>query len=332
MGNGLGNGLGQGGRPRYERPAAARPAVPEPKVAEWEASQPRETQPREAQPRESQPRETQPREAQARESQAREPLPQENPAARARAARARGSGCRRAAVPSAPRPARPGSRPGLQGGGHAAPSGESPRLDARLRPRGTGGQPRSPGRAGVPGRPGFPGAPADAAAVRRNLRDGGSGGCRSGGCRADPVGAPSSARHGSAGGRGRADGAPGPEGSARPAVLGAVLGRDHVRQLAPAGLARLFWRLTALLRPAERTGSGVSCVRAHGSGFMASSARSEIDLLELGGRVRPAPEAGPVARYPARSASALADRPCSGPTPPDHSTRRITLRFLVVRF
>jgi len=28
----------------------------------------------------------------------------------------------------------------------------------------------------------------------------------------------------------------------------------------------------------------------------------------------------------------LADRPYSGPTPPDHSTCRITLRFLVVRF
>ena len=39
--------------------------------------------------------------------------------------------------------------------------------------------------------------------------------------------------------RRRAGGAPGPEGGARPAVLGAVLGRDHVRQLAPARLARL---------------------------------------------------------------------------------------------
>ena len=263
MGNGLGNGLGQGGRPRYERPAAALPAVPEPKVAEWEASQPRETQPREAQPRESQPRETPPREAQARESQAREPLPQENqpreperrePEAPAAAA----PPCRR----SRPRRGWPPRSPGRRLPRRRA---SPPRLDARRRPRGTGGQPRSPGSPRVPG---FPGAPADAVAVQRNLRDGGPGGCRSGGCRsADPVGRVGRAT--SAGGRGRADGAPRPEGSARSAVLGTVLGRDHVRQLAPAGLARLFWRLTAFTTPCrtpwirgftalERTGFGVS--------------------------------------------------------------------------
>ena len=40
------------------------------------------------------------------------------------------------------------------------------------------------------------------------------------------------------GSRRRAGDAAGPEGGARPTVLGAVLGRDHVRQLAPARLAR----------------------------------------------------------------------------------------------
>ena len=159
MGNGLGNGLGQGGRPRYERPAAAGPAVPEPKVAEWEASQPRETQPREAQPRESQPRETPPREAQARESQARtapRATAAGEPAARARAARARGSGRRRAV--GRVRPA------WTHGSARAARAARA-------------ASPGAPGRAGVAGRPGFPGAPADAA-VRRNVRDGGPGGCR----------------------------------------------------------------------------------------------------------------------------------------------------------
>ena len=245
-GNGaIGNGLGNGGRPRYERPPAARPAGPEPKVAEWEAPQPREAQPREGQPRESQPRETQPREAQAQESQTREPQPRENQPREPEAPAA-------AASPAAARAARAAS-PGV------------------------------PGRAGVAGRPGSPGAPADAAVDRPDLRHGGSVGGRSGGrggcgraggaacpvgapCRADPV---SSA--GSAGGRGRADGTPGPEGSARPAVLGAVLGRDHVRQLAPAGLAR----------PAA--GEPVSAAQYRGCRDGSSGQRS---------RSRPAPEVG----------------------------------------
>ena len=247
MGNGLGDGLGNGGRPRYERPAAARPAGPEPKVAEWEAPQPRETQPREGQPWESQPRETQPREAQARESQTREPQPRESQPREPERREPEAPAAAAPPVPSAP-PASP-ARVAAQvsrAAAHAAPSGEfapPARMAPPAPPAGRAARaasPGAPGRAGVAGRPGFPGAPADAAVVRRDLRHGGSGGCRAGGagcpvgapCRADPV---SSA--GSAGGRGRADGTPGPEGSARPAVLGAVLGRDHVRQLAPAGLA-----------------------------------------------------------------------------------------------
>ena len=276
MGNGLGNGLGQGGRPRYERPAAARPAVPEPKVAEWEASQPRETQPREAQPRESQPRETPPREAQARESQAREPLPQES----------------QPREPERREPEAPAAGGGTGGGGRAVGRVRPVWTQAAPAPPagGTGGQPRSPGSPGAAGRPGFPGAPADAAAVRRNLRDGGPGGCRSGGCRRRPASRPVG-RGTSAGGRGRADGAPRPEGSARSAVLGTVLGRDHVRQLAPAGLARLFWRLTALLRPAERTGSGVSWRQsALDSGFHGVRARCR-DRPARAGRTGP-PRAG----------------------------------------
>ncbi|HTQ93987.1 MAG TPA: septation protein SepH, partial [Streptosporangiaceae bacterium] len=47
IGNGLGNGPGNGGRPRHERPGSTRPAVPEPKVADREAAQAREQQPRE---------------------------------------------------------------------------------------------------------------------------------------------------------------------------------------------------------------------------------------------------------------------------------------------
>jgi hypothetical protein len=113
MGNGLGNGPGQGGRPRYERPAAARPAVPEPKVADWEA--PRETQPKETQPQEDQPRESQAREPLPRENQPREPERRE-PAAPAAAG---------PPVPSAP-PASP-ARVAAQvarAAAHAAPSGE----------------------------------------------------------------------------------------------------------------------------------------------------------------------------------------------------------------
>ena len=216
MGNGLGNGLGQGGRPRYERPAAAGPAVPEPKVAEWEASQPRETQPREAQPRESQPRETPPREAQARESQGREPLPQEN---QPREPERREPEAPAAAAPSGEF-APPGrTAPPARHGRHGRPAQE-PRVAQESRVAQD-----SQARQQMPRRPAEP--------PRRRPRR-----LPFEPTPCSPVGRVGCAT--SAGGRGRADGAPGPEGSARSAVLGAVLGRDHVRQLAPAGLARLF--------------------------------------------------------------------------------------------
>ena len=263
-GNGaMGNGLGNGGRPRYERPAAARPAGPEPKVAEWEAPQPRETQPREGQPWESQPRETQPREAQARESQTREPQPRESQPREPERREPEAPAAAAPPVPSAPpaSPARVAAQ--VSRAAHAAPSGEfAP--PARMAP------PAPPARHGRHGRPAQeprvaqesrvaqdsqarqqtpPSAGGTSATVARGCRAGGAG-CPVGvPCRADPV---SSA--GSAGGRGRADGTPGPEGSARPAVLGAVLGRDHVRQLTPAGLARRRGP-GAPSRPAPEVGS-----------------------------------------------------------------------------
>ena len=185
VGNGLGDGLGNGGRPRYERPAAARQAGPEPKVAEWEASQPRETQPREGQPWESQPRETQPREAQARESQTREPQPRESQPREPERREPEAPAAAAPPVPSTP-PASPARvaaqvsraatcravgrvRPACA---HGAARAARPAWAARA------ASPGAPGRAGVAGRPGFPGAPADAAVVRRDLRHGGSGGCR----------------------------------------------------------------------------------------------------------------------------------------------------------
>ena len=186
MGNGLGNGLGQGGRPRYERPAAARPAVPEPKVAEWEASQPRETQPREAQPGNPSP-------AKRRLERLRPGNPRPESHCRRRTSRASPSGASARLRPPPRRRCRALPRPARRGWPPRSPGrrpmprrrASSPRLDARLRPRGRAARAASagaPGRAGVAGRPGFPGAPADAAAGRRNLRDGGPGGCRSGGC------------------------------------------------------------------------------------------------------------------------------------------------------
>jgi Protein of unknown function (DUF3071) len=53
IGNGLGNGPGSGGRPRYERPGSTRPGLPEPKVADREGAQEREPQPREYESRET---------------------------------------------------------------------------------------------------------------------------------------------------------------------------------------------------------------------------------------------------------------------------------------
>jgi hypothetical protein len=139
---GAGNGaMGNGlgnGLGQGGRPRYERPAAALPAVPE-----PKVADWEASQPRETQPRETPPREAQARESQAREPLPQEN--------QPREPERRESEAPAA-----------------AAPSGES-------------APPGRTARAASPefrGRPGFPGAPADAAAVRRNLRDGDPGGCR----------------------------------------------------------------------------------------------------------------------------------------------------------
>jgi len=63
--NGPGNGLGNGGRARYDRPGSVRPPVPEPKVAEREALPPREPQSHEHESRGSQPREHERRESEA---------------------------------------------------------------------------------------------------------------------------------------------------------------------------------------------------------------------------------------------------------------------------
>ena len=152
MGNGLGNGLGQGGRPRYERPAAALPAAPEPKVAEWEASQSRETQSRE---RHSPGKLSHgnPSPAKRRLERLRPGNPRPESHCRRRTSRASLSGASPRLRPPPRRRCRALPRPVPRGwppksrGRRPMPRrrASSPRLDARLRPRGTGGQPRSPG-------------------------------------------------------------------------------------------------------------------------------------------------------------------------------------------
>jgi hypothetical protein len=126
-----------------------------------------------------------------------------------------------------------------------------------------------------------------------------------------------------------------------PDLLKAKTG-GQVLQVAPADPARMA-EVTALMTELIRGEVGTDAESSPASKPAGTTrpafSASKVSKTATGGRrhglgapSRPAPEAGPVAQYPARSASALADRPCSGPTLPDHSTRRITLRFLVVRF
>jgi len=130
MGNGPGNGIGSGGRARYDRPGSVRPPVSEPKVAEREALPPREPQPQEHESREPQPREREPREPEA--PAAMPPVPGAPPATPARVA-AQVSGAAQAAPPTrAPQPgavAQPGRM--AQPARHARPVQDSRVAEAR---------------------------------------------------------------------------------------------------------------------------------------------------------------------------------------------------------
>ena len=248
---GLATASANGGRPRYERPAAARPAFPSPRSPSGRLPNPGKRSLVKVSPGNPSP-------GKRSLGRLRHGNPRPESHSRGRASRASPSGASpRLRLPPhrrcrALRQTSPGAGKAAQvsRAAHAAPSGEfAP--PARMAP--PAGRPRPAGRHGRPAQeprvaegpavaPGFPGAPADAAVARRDLRHGGSGGRRApAGARSVPSASSAeptpSAQQAQPEAAGRADGTPGPEGSARPAVLGAVLGRDHVRQLTPAGLA-----------------------------------------------------------------------------------------------
>ena len=122
--------------------------------------------------------------------------------------------------------AAPGPQPGRVS---QAPQASHPARDARM--------PQNPGRPGASS-----GNPCGGVLDCRGLRRVVSGSGRVGSV--TRRGAP----FGPGGTRGRAGNASGPQGSARQALLGAVLGRDHVRQFAPA---RLALTATLALSPAQ---------------------------------------------------------------------------------
>ena len=194
--------IGNGGRARHERPGSARPPVPQPQVAEPDIA-----------------------DRQARRTGG------------SRASGGRGSGRRRAFRAERSRgQSGHGSRAGSEGRART-PAGTN--LSARRRtPARTHGSAGTsfPGGAGISARtgcsdgrgsPGRPGSSGSRGGVLERCglpRCGGSGRFASVSRRGGPF-RPS----GVSGTCERAGGAPGPQGGARQAVLGAVLGRDHVR-------------------------------------------------------------------------------------------------------
>ena len=222
---------GNGGRARHERPGAARPTAPQPQAAEPQAAEPQAAEVRVAEPRVAEPEAPGPRQAEA-------------PAAVA------------PSVPSAPAvsPATAAAQVSRAGQGPQPGRGPSP-----------AGAPE-PGRIAQPGRdsqaaqvsqpardahPARDAQPAEEARARQEAAAVAFSNAADSPAVATPAAAASPAvpaapaagsvsrrgdRLASGGTRGRAGDAPKPQGSARQAILGAVLGRDHVREFAPAGL------------------------------------------------------------------------------------------------